>query len=111
RERHHRTAELTLGEHGPAGLPGGAEALRRHVVTLGRSPPSVKVASTPIRVRPSPPRAGGGGASGPFGVFRVFRGGQPSSGMASHHWHHHSAPTRMRSFGCQQYEISAVFSR
>ncbi len=24
------------------------------------------------------------------------------SGMASHHWHHHSAPTRMRSLGCQQ---------
>ena len=25
-----------------------------------------------------------------------------ASGMASHHWHHHSDPTRMRSFGCQQ---------
>ena len=33
------------------------------------------------------------------------------SGIASHHWHHQSAPTRMRSFGCQQYEISAVFSK
>ena len=36
---------------------------------------------------------------------------QPPSGIASHHWHHHCAPTRMRSFGCQQYEMSAVFSR
>ena len=35
----------------------------------------------------------------------------PSSGIFSHHWHHHSAPTRIRSFGCQQYETSAVFSR
>ena len=34
-----------------------------------------------------------------------------SSGMASHHWHHHWAPTRIRSFGCQQYEMSAVGSR
>ncbi len=39
----------------------------------------------------------------------MLRGRQ--SGMASHHWHHQSPPTRMRSFGCQQYEISAVFSR
>ncbi len=23
-------------------------------------------------------------------------------GIVSHHWHHHSAPTRMRIFGCQQ---------
>ena len=45
-----------------------------------------------------------GGASG------VAVTGQPS-GIVSHHWHHHWAPTRMRSFGCQQYEISAVFSR
>ena len=37
--------------------------------------------------------------------------GVQSSGIASHHWHHHSAPTRMRSLGCQQYEIVAVFSR
>ena len=35
----------------------------------------------------------------------------PYSGIFSHHWHHQSGPTRMRSFGCQQYEISAVFSR
>ena len=34
-----------------------------------------------------------------------------SSGMASHHWHHHSAPTRMRSLGCQQYESSLYGSR
>ena len=33
------------------------------------------------------------------------------SGIASHHWHHQSWPTRMRSLGCQQYEISAVFSK
>ena len=34
-------------------------------------------------------------------------GGHPSSGMASHHWHHHSKPTRIRSCGCQQYEMSS----
>lgn len=25
-----------------------------------------------------------------------------SSGISSHHWHHQSPPTRIRSFGCQQ---------
>ena len=28
-----------------------------------------------------------------------------ASGSFSHHWHHQSAPTRIRSFGCQQYEM------
>ncbi len=37
--------------------------------------------------------------------------GPCQSGIFSHHWHHQLAPTRIRSFGCQQYEISAVFSR
>ncbi|MEX5635236.1 hypothetical protein [Parafrankia sp. FMc2] len=27
---------------------------------------------------------------------------QSSSGISSHHWHHQSPPTRIRSFGCQQ---------
>jgi hypothetical protein len=39
-------------------------------------------------------RAAGRGA-GPV------RAGQ-SSGISSHHWHHQSPPTRIRSFGCQQ---------
>jgi hypothetical protein len=32
-------------------------------------------------------------------------------GFASHHWHHHWSPTRIRNFGCQQYEISLEGSR
>lgn len=28
-----------------------------------------------------------------------------SYSIFSHHWHHHSPPTRMRSLGCQQYEM------
>ncbi|MCK9901118.1 hypothetical protein MXD63_13645 [Frankia sp. Cpl3] len=31
-----------------------------------------------------------------------IQGDQSSSGISSHHWHHQSPPTRIRSFGCQQ---------
>jgi len=37
---------------------------------------------------------------------------EPSpAGISSHHWHHQLPPTRMRSFGCQQYERSLYGSR
>ena len=35
----------------------------------------------------------------------------PQSSIFSHHWHHHSVPTRMRSFGCQQYAMSSSVLR
>ena len=34
-----------------------------------------------------------------------------SAGIASHHWHHHWSPTRMRSCGCQQYDRSSSVLR
>src|SRR3569623_734246 len=36
---------------------------------------------------------------------------EPQSSIFSHHWHHHSAPTRIRSFGCQQYAMFLSVSR
>ncbi|WP_026240101.1 hypothetical protein [Parafrankia discariae] len=62
-------------------------------------------------VAPTPDRGGreraAPAALGAAGTTSVHRTGtlpasQSSSGISSHHWHHQSPPTRIRSFGCQQ---------
>ena len=131
RRRRSSTAYATLdvvgGEHAErfderelAGVRADLGRVRHHHARPARGRRAPPPPGSPVALRcrsPTPPPGTSSrsyGAPPCCGIRSTVASGHGSgcySGIFSHHWHHQSAPTRMRSFGCQQYEISAVFSR